>query len=130
MSTLPRISGAKNADNTYASVAGDFQAPAFAANIAILIKQQAAKTLIQPATLTGIVTFTINVGNDAADDVAPYVGDEVSFFLVSDGTSRVVTFGTGFLPTGTLSVTTAKFAHISFKFNGASWIETARSVTA
>lgn len=130
MSTLPRISGAVNADNTFSVLAGDYQAPAFASTIAILIKQQAAKTLIKPATLTGITTISINVGDDTADDVGPYVGDEVAFFLVSDGTSRVVTFGTGFLPNGTLSVTTAKFAHISFKFNGAAWIETGRVVTA
>lgn len=127
MSALPRFTGAKNTENTYVSFAADYQAPVFASTIAIAIKQQVAKTLIQPATLAGAVTFTIGVG-DANNP--PYVGDRVEFLLVSDGTSRVATFGTGFLPTATLSVTTAKFAMISFIFNGTSWIEEGRSVTA
>lgn len=127
MSALPRFTGAKNTENTYVGFAADYQAPVYAATIALAIKPGAAKTLVQPATLTGAVTFTVNVG-DANN--APYVGDRIEFLLVPDGSSRVATFGTGFLPTATLSVTTAKFAMISFIFNGTSWIEEGRSVTA
>lgn len=127
MSALARFSGAKNAENTQRQFQNDFQQPAFAATIALAIKGNAAKTVVKPATLTGVVTFTANVG-DANNP--PYVGDEIEFFLTPDGTTRVATFGTGFLPTATLSVTTAKQAFISFKFNGTAWIETARAVNA
>lgn len=127
MSTSARFSGAKNAENTARQYQNDFQTPAFAATIALVIKRNAAKTLVKPATLTGVVTFTANVG-DANNP--PYVGDEIDFFLTPDGTTRVVTFGTGFLPVSTLSVTTAKQAFISFEFNGTAWIETARAVNA
>lgn len=127
MSLLPRFSGAKNADNTDRALQNDYQAPAFAATIALKIKRNAAQTIVAPATLTGVVTFSVNVG-DANNP--PYLGDTILFSLTPDGTTRVVTFGTGFLPTATLSVTTGKFALISFIFNGTAWVEQARSVNA
>ena len=102
-----------------------FLTPAFAATIALAV--YASYTLVQPAVLTGVVTFSVNVGSAST---GPYVGDKIDFLLTPDGTSRVVTFGTGFAPNGTISVTTAKFASISFMFNGTSWIETGRTVTA
>jgi hypothetical protein len=112
-------------DNTDRIRNNDFQEPAFAATIAI--KAFASYTLIKPATLTGVVTFSANVG-DASN--GPFVGDRMEFLFTPDGTSRVVTFGTGFLPTATLSVTTAKQAYIGFVFNGTGWIETGRAVNA
>lgn len=112
-------------DNTDRIRNNQFLQPVFAASIALSVF--AAFTLIQPAVLTGVVTFTVNVG-DANN--GPYVGDRIQFLLTPDGTTRVVTFGTGFLPTATLSVTTAKYATISFVFNGTSWIEEGRAVTA
>lgn len=132
MATKPRLTGATNQDNTARLFKNDYQTPAFASSIALAIEGWAAKTIVQPATLTGIVTFTANVADPLSGDAAngPFLGDEIEFYLVSDGTSRVVTFSTGFLPTGTLSVTTAKFAKISFKFNGTGWLESGRAVSA
>lgn len=127
MSLLPRFSGAPNADNTDRALQNDYQAPAYAATIAIKIKRNAANTVINPAVLTGVVTFSANVG-DANNP--PYFGDLMLFHLTPDATTRVVTFGTGFLPTGTLSVTTLKFAVIQFMFNGTAWVEQFRAVTA
>jgi hypothetical protein len=127
MSTSARFTGAAGKDNTDRNTFNDYQAPAFAATIALVIKPNASNTLIVPATLTGIVTFSANVGTATTP---PYIGDTINMLLVSDGTSRVVTFGTGFLPTGTLSVTTAKYATISFVFNGTGWLETSRAVSA
>ena len=128
MSTLARFTGLPNKDNTSRIITNDFQQPAFVTPLALVITK--AKTLVQPAQLTGIVTITANVGDDAADDLQPFVGDEVEFLLQSDGTSRVVTFGTGFTPNGTLSVTTGKFGYIKFMFYCATWQETNRTVTA
>lgn len=127
MATAARFTGASNSENTSVSFMNDYLAPAYAATIALAIKPTAAKTVIQPAVLTGAVTFTANVGNSTA---APFVGDHIRFYLVSDGTTRTATFGTGFLPTGTLAVTTAKYATIGFEFNGTGWIETGRAVSA
>lgn len=93
----------------------------------IAIVPYASNTLVQPVALTGATTITIGVGTSTT---APYVGDVVDFLLVSDGTTRTVTFSTGTLPNGTLAVTTAKTASISFMFNGTAWQETRRTVTA
>lgn len=132
MSNKPRFTGAPNEDNTDRRIKNDFKAPAFAATIALAISGLIGRTLVKPAALTGAVTFTVNVtdpqSNDAED--GPFVGDTIEFFLVSDGTTRTATFGTGFLPTGTLAVTTAKYAYIAFKFNGTGYIETSRAVSA
>lgn len=115
----------QGADNTDRIRSNEYLTPAYAATIAL--KPNKAFTLVKPATLTGAVTFTAGVGSATT---APYVGDTMTFILIPDGTTRVATFGTGFLPTGTLSVTTAKTANISFIFDGASWEETGRSVSA
>lgn len=112
-------------DNTDRIRNNQYQTPAFASTIALVVNS--SYTLIKPATLTGAVTLTANVGSAT---VPPYVGDRIDFLFTPDGTSRVVTFGTGFLPTATLSVTTAKFATASFMFDGAAWLELGRAVTA
>lgn len=132
MATTTRFTGLPQDDNTARILKFDQQNPAFAATIALSIKGASSKTTVIPATLTGAVTFSANVVDPLSGHASngPFVGDEIEFYLVSDGTSRVVTFGTGFLSTGTLSVTTAKFARISFKFNGTGWLESGRAVSA
>ena len=127
MATTARFTGAAGKDNTDRRAFNDFQAPAYSATIALAIKPHAANTLIQTAALTGVATITANVGTSTT---APFIGDTLQLMLVSDGTSRVVTFGTGFLPNGTLSVTTAKYAIINFVFNGTGWLENGRTVSA
>ncbi|QTE37476.1 hypothetical protein J3L18_31000 [Mucilaginibacter gossypii] len=132
MSSISRFTGLPQDDNTDRILKNDFQTPAFAATVAIVVKGSVARTIIKPATLTGVVTFSINVADPLTNDAnnGPFVGDGVEFYLTPDGTTRVVTFGTGFLPTGTLSVTTAKYAYIAFRFNGTGWVESGRSVSA
>lgn len=130
MSTNCRISGKANDDNTFRSLSKDYQTVAYGATIALVTKQQAHDTLVSVAQLTGNPTLSINVGDDTADDVAPFVGDTLRLLLASDATTRTVTFGTGFASTGTLAVTTGKFASVSFIFNGSVWQETGRTVTA
>jgi len=116
-------------DHTFRILTGAFQQPAYAATIAVAL--WAARTVVQPAQLTGAVTFTTaSVGDSTADDQGPFVGDEVEFLLVSDSSTRTATFGTGFQPNGTLAVTTGKYAYISFVFNGVVWQEKGRTVTA
>lgn len=127
---VPRFTGKPNEENTERAIKRGFLAPAFAATIALAAAGFSAINahhLVVPAVLSGAVTFTAPVGSATT---GPYVGDTIEFLLTPDGTTRVVTFGTGFAPNGTLSVTTAKYASISFVFNGTAWIEKGRTVTA
>lgn len=130
MSTTARATGAVNRDNTGAVLTNDYQTPAYAATLAPVLK--AAFTLIKPGTLTGALTINLATPVVYTDnDTAPFVGDKVRFLLVSDGTSRTVTFGTNMAPTATtFVVTTAKYGSVEFTFNGTIWLETSRSISA
>jgi hypothetical protein len=112
-------------DNTDRTRNNQYLEPAYAATIALA--PYAAYTLVKPGTLTGALTVTAGVGSAGNP---PFIGDILDFLFTPDGTTRVVTFGTGFLPNGTLSVTTAKTANASFMFNGTAWVERGRTVTA
>lgn len=126
MSTSARFTGAANKDNTARREIYDYQSPAYASSIALTIKDR-SKTIVQVAQLTGALSLTANVGSSTTP---PYVGDKIEFLFTSDGTNRVVTFSTGFLPTGTLTVTASKSASAVFMFNGTAWIELSRAVSA
>jgi hypothetical protein len=134
MSTLSRIPTSTGAaprqkrDNTLRVLSADVQTPAYAATIPIVINSN--QTLVQPAALSGACTFTVNVGTGLADDNLPFLGDTLTFLLKSVTATQTVTFGTGFASTGTLAVTLAKFAQIIFIFNGTTWVESSRAVTA
>lgn len=132
MSQVSRFSGLPQDDNTDRVLKNDWQTPAYAATITLAVKGAVAKTIVKPAVLTGALTINVNVVDSLSGDAAngPFVGDILQIHLVSDATSRTVTFGTGFLSTGTLAVTTAKFAIISFVFNGTGWMESGRAVSA
>lgn len=127
MATTARFSGAKNIDNTGRALRIDTQTLTSASTIACTVKGTAAKTYFTCALATATPSVTINVGSSST---APYVGDECVFVLSADGTTRVVTFSTGFTSAGTLSVTASKNATITFVFNGTTWQEVSRAVTA
>lgn len=127
MSTQSRFPGGNNKDNTSRILTNEYQNPLYAATIALILV--ASKTLVQVKQLTGALTMSANV-DTGNDDIPPFVGDEVTMLFASDGTNRVVTFGTGFLPTGTLTVTAGKTASAKFIFNGTVWQETGSAVTA
>lgn len=127
MATTARFAGNANEDNTARGIKFGYQAPAYAASIAIATKETDAKTLVNVAQLTGALTLTIGVGTSTTP---PHVGDEVRFLFRSDGTNRVVTFGTGFVSSGTLTVTANKFASVLAVFNGTAWQVVSREITA
>lgn len=122
---ISRFEDDRSIDNTERKFTRKRLTPAYAATIAL--KTDVDRLLVQPATLTGAVTFTINVGDSTHE---PFIGQEVEFLLQSDGTTRTATFGSGFAPNGTLAATTAKYAYIKFIFNGTAWQEVCRTVTA
>ena len=64
------------------------QAPAYAATLAVTIKQM--ETFLQPEQLTGAVTINLTV------DAQVTKGAKLHIKLAADGTQRVATIGTGF----------------------------------
>lgn len=118
----PRFTPGVNQDNTFRTVTQDYQNPAYAATIAIVTAQ--AYTLVNVQQLTGALSLSANVAN-------PFIGDELEFLFASDGVgAHVVTFGTGFASSGTLSVAASKYGSAKFVFNGSVWVERSRAATA
>lgn len=111
-------------ENTDRILTNSFQTPAYAASINI--NTTASKTLVLVGALTGALSLTAGVGDGTN---APFVGDKMTFLFTS-ASIEVVTFGTGLLSTGTLSTAAGKTANITFIFNGASWCESHRAITA
>ena len=88
-----------NQDNTLRAMTQDAKAVAFASTIAIVPIQ--SDNLFQVAQLTGAATI-----NAVISDL--YIGDKVRVLLSADSTTRVVTFGTGFVSAGTVTVPASK----------------------
>lgn len=127
MATTARFTGASGKDNTDRRALNDYQAPTYAATLALATKAAAGHTLFVLA-LTGALTLTIGVGTSSTP---PYVGDTIRILATSDGTTRTITFSTGVLPvSSTFAITTAKYATIDFVFNGTGWLETSRAISA
>jgi len=93
----------------------DVQEPAFAATLAVTVDAQ--ETILKPGLLTG--NMTIN----ATNSVGLKLGATLKCVFVSDSTIRVITFGTGFGPSGTLSTVASKEAVRLFHFSGTQWID-------
>jgi len=126
MSTTARFTGSAGTDNTDRRAYNDYQAPAYAASIAIATKDYASNTLVK-ITLTGALTLTIGVGTSTT---APFVGDTVRFLIKSDASIRIVTFSTGFQPSGTLTTVASKTVSAEFMFDGTGWQEMSRAIQA
>ena len=78
-----------------------------------LFAKGAASQLFSYGQLTGAMTI------NAATTIANLTqGDEVTFFFEADGTQRVVTFGTGFKSSGTVTVPIDKGAVVKAIFDG------------
>jgi hypothetical protein len=99
------------------------ESPAYAA--AIEVTDQAAKRhIVSPAQLTGALTL------NATAVTKHIVGDEFVFHFSTDGTQRIVTFGTGFLSSGTVTIPANKTATARGYFNGTSICITSREISA
>jgi hypothetical protein len=120
MSTFRFITGAAQ-DNT--GRVATFHQDSVAYGSTIALKPTDYSTLAKVAQLTGAATVT-------AATTQSNIGDELKLLLSSDGTNRVVTFGTGFSSSGTLTVTASKKATATFIFDGSTWVEVSRIVTA
>ncbi len=91
---------------------------------ATTIAMDVSKTLQQKVTTvnaTGNATINASVGGQA--------GQELKILIVNDSTSgKVITFGTNFKSSGTLTGTTSKSALISFISDGTNWYEQFRTL--
>jgi hypothetical protein len=108
-------------NNQYAVPTKEIQNPNYAATIALLPTQE--QTIVVVKQLTGALTMTSDVNT-------PYAGDTLAVMVQSDGSSRVVTFSTGFTPNGTLTVPSGKEAVAEFIFSDKSqtWLESGRQI--
>lgn len=95
------------------------EAPAYAATLAIT--PNAGFSYILPGQLTGAMTVNATETNCAA-------GDQLVMEFNTDGTQRIVTFGTNFIPNGTLTIPASKRATAFFIYNGANFMEIARTI--
>lgn len=77
------------------------------------------------AELTG--AMTINAATTLAN-LSQF--DEIVFHFGTDGTQRIVTFGTGFLSSGTVTIPADKGAVVRAVFNGTDIVITSREIWA
>lgn len=109
-------------DNTGRVLTYGYLTPAYSATIATTPAIDGKyKTVIKPATLTGAATVTIV-------DTYSRVCDELIYIFTADGSGRVVTFTTNFIPNGTLSVAASKQATVYFIYDGTNYVEVARTL--
>lgn len=127
MSTVSRFQTGAGKENTSRIISNEVQSPAYAATLTLAVSK--ARTLVQVGQLTGAITVNVNVGNAAADDIAPFLGDTLEILFSADGTNRVITFGTGFKSPGTVTCVAAKFAVAKFTYDGANWIGSGTATT-
>jgi len=74
-------------------------------------------------TCTTTTTHTLTATSNGV------LGDNLTLLITNDATSgRILTFGSGFQSTGTLTGTISKKAQITFRSNGSAWYEVARSL--
>jgi hypothetical protein len=99
------------------------QTTAYAA--AIEVTDVAAKHhIVAPAQLTGALTL------NATAVTNHLLGDEFVFHFSTDGTQRVVTFGTNILSSGTITIPANKTATARGFFNGTSICISGREISA
>jgi len=106
--------GASEVKNEVLFPFSEKQAPAYAATLAVAVKQM--DTFLQPETLTGAATVNLTI--DA--QVTP--GAKLHLKLTADGTNRAVTLGTGFAGLASVSVKASTTACILFVYDGAAFI--------
>lgn len=90
-----------------------------------LFKKGAAVQYFCYAQLTG--AMTINAATTLAN-LSQF--DEIVFFFDTDGTQRIVTFGTGFLSSGTVTIPANKGATVRAVFDGTDIRITSREIYA
>lgn len=121
VTVLTRFSSASE-NNSFAGQGILAYVQAYAATVALVLKA-AYKQHVCFAQLTGALTI-----NATVTGLKQF--DEVVLHFSADGTNRVVTFGTNFISTGTLTVTASKDATWTGVFDGVNIKEVSRAIGA
>jgi len=84
-----------------------------------------ASTLSLPATTAEETLFTLQLTGAVTINAqaAPFTGDKIRFLFSTDGSQHVITFGSNFKSTGTLTIAASKFGSAEFQFDGNNWIQ-------
>jgi hypothetical protein len=109
VTTLTRFSSASE-NNSYTGRGILSYAVAYAATSALVLKA-AYRQYVCYAQLTGAMTINATLTNLKQFD-------EIVFFFDNDATQRIVTFGTGFLSSGTVTIPISKGATVVGIFDG------------
>ena len=117
----PRFGITPNDDNTGRVITYSYYNPAYAATLLVAPNDSSTSYIVQE--LTGALTINASLGTALPLDV-------ITFLFNADTSNRVVTFGTGFSSAGTLTVTASKKGSASFVFDGVSFVERSRAITA
>lgn len=118
---LTRLSAATD-NNSYAAQGLVAYSQAYAATSAWVAKE-AQKQHVVYAQLTGAMTI-----NATLTDLPQFA--EVYFWFDTDGTQRIVTFGTGFLSSGTVTIPANKGALVKACFDGTALRVASREIYA
>jgi hypothetical protein len=110
VSTLTRLSDGRD-NNSYAAQGLIAYTQAYASTSAWVAKQAQMQHVCY-AQLTGAMTI-----NATVTDMLQF--SEVTFFFDTDGTQRIVTFGTAFLSSGTVTIPASKGAIVRGVYDGA-----------
>lgn len=94
---------------------------AYAATSALVLKGGAKEQHVCYAQLTGAMTINATVTNLSQFD-------RIVFHFATDGTQRIVTFGTNFISSGTLTIAASKDATAEGWFDGTNIKITSREV--
>lgn len=108
-------SGASEEKNEVLFPFHEIQEPAYAATLAVEVKQM--ESFCKPAQLTGNVTVNLTID----DQLTP--GAKLYLKLEADGTNRTVTLGTGFDDDASnITVTASTVVCKTFVFDGTSYL--------
>lgn len=121
VSTLSRLTGGTE-NNSYAVQGLIAYTQAYAATSAWVAKAT-QKQHVCYAQLTGAMTINATL-------TAMLQFSEVVFFFDTDGTQRIVTFGTGFLSSGTVTIPADKGAVVRGIYDGTAIRITSREIYA
>jgi hypothetical protein len=121
ITTLTRFSNA-NDNNSYEGKGIKSYTEAYGATSAWVARNYQLQHVCY-AQLTG--AMTINATLTALEQFA-----EVVFHFGTDGTQRIVTFGTGFKSSGTVTIPASKGAVVRAVYNGTDLVVTSREIWA
>lgn len=112
-------------NNAYSSKGNKAVNQVYAATSIPLFAKGAVRQIFSYGQLTG--AMTINAATTLANLTQ---GDEVIFIFEADATQRIVTFGTGFLSSGTVTIPISKGATVLAFYDGTNIRIMAREIYA